>query len=365
VRRILLALLVVCVAPRAVAQIEVTGGASSLFNADGGTLFYRWPNATAFFGAGIDDARLVFGAGFEVRRRGCDWFAGDRPVYLATGQAGVAIALRGAEVSCATKTRQVVLFTGATGDATSTPFFAGVNANHFGAGALITERLGDLTLTGVAALDGSRKTLLAGADWRWRDVKLDATGGTIAGQNFFEGAGTFASSHVALAVTRADYLNVAAATSEGATVGVEHLSLFASAFQSTRSGQAAGANVTAGFLNAQVIATRSGTASLVSGNVTERLGPRFTVSQFVAEHNVGLGGSFTSNLVSASVGYQMMFSPTRGFAPVLTVSLRLQLDHGSANLAINRAAGQTYYTAYAGLYAGGPSLANASSHMAQ
>ncbi len=100
----------------------------------------------------------------------------------------------------------------------------------------------------------------------------------------------------------------------------------------------------------------------VLGNLREILNSRFSLTQVITHNNgqtsVDFGGSFLSNLVTASVDYQTLFLPfaqssSGEFKQVMVMSLHFQLPHGvQFNMDTNvTPLGQVRYTAYGSTYA--------------
>jgi hypothetical protein len=108
---------------------------------------------------------------------------------------------------------------------------------------------------------------------------------------------------------------------------------------------------------------------IFSGSVMERLSRHFSLSQFYtrsgSQQSLNFGGSFSSNPVSLSVGWQQAFIPFGNvpFQKVLSVTLAFQLPHGTTlNLASVAAPnGGTRWSAYGGTYAETPWLPGESS----
>ena len=176
--------------------LEVQAGASSLFQADGIQVLWNQGNTTAEADAGTVQGHFQFGAGVHLLRGKCDWWFGDRQLYLSTASIGVSSALRGVAGTCGDpKHRTVTFFTGATGLAHSTPFYNSTAADHFGAGVLFTQIVDRFKFTAVAADDGSRRKFLEGVQFTDNAVRLEETGGFVNDAGYLEGQGTYRRKH--------------------------------------------------------------------------------------------------------------------------------------------------------------------------
>jgi hypothetical protein len=334
---------------------QVSGGASSLFQADGGSVSYLTGDTRTDAGVGLAQGHLVFGADFHVQLHHCEAVFGDYQEYFATAGEGLAVVNRGAALICKDKRQAVRFFAGATGDLHAAPFFTGMDVSHFGFGVEFQRTVTKgLELTAVAAVIGNERTVLEGLSYKWRDFRVEESGGLVEGQSYFEGSGIYQSRRLAFNVTHADYFRVASFSSEGASAGAGPVSGFASAFQSAKSsGQAVGGNIAMGPIAVNCDGLFSGRQRQAIGIVTEHV-RQFTVSQFVsvsAGHpSVSLGGGYTGNLLSANVGYQEVFVPNVGFQKALSIQVSWQFPRLTVNTAVNVLPTGVFYTGYGTAY---------------
>src|SRR5258708_38273772 len=78
--------------------ISITGGASTLLNADGGSATLYMPGSTSSVSAGVSNGALVAGASTRFKLERWDLYAGDRQLFLQAGSDGLALSARGVSV---------------------------------------------------------------------------------------------------------------------------------------------------------------------------------------------------------------------------------------------------------------------------
>jgi len=120
--------------------IQVAGGASSLFNAEGGSMTLYTQGRESTLGVGISNGRLVAGANTKFIFHQWDVTAGDKQLFLATQQLGLSTVMRGIEAQRKSDKSSFVLFVGAVGQSYSAPFFSGATAKRFGTGFQYTKK---------------------------------------------------------------------------------------------------------------------------------------------------------------------------------------------------------------------------------
>ncbi len=339
--------------------LELQGGVSSLLDADGASAIYSTDKFSSEVDIGIAQNRFVYGAGIHFQWRDCDVFAGDHQEYFSTTVAGLAVANRGMAMECKTKKQSIRVFTGATGDLHSTPYFTATVSRHFGSGVELTRIFGDFELTGVSAFAGGNRALLEGVKYHHGAFKAEESAGLAMGQRYFEGQVSVQKRHFSASIIHADYFGIATLNSEQISAGTDHLSFFASAFQSKFSGEAFGSTANVWRITGTAMYLKSGGTGQVSEFITERISQRFSANQCADGRNVSFGGSMTGNLLSASVSYQELFTPLVGFQRAMVIGLRIQLTRGTINTNVNMLPSGTFYTAYAGIVAQGPALGGA------
>jgi hypothetical protein len=337
---------------------ELRAGVSNLLDADGASAIYSTENFATEVDLGIAQNRFVYGAGIHFQRRGCDWFIGDHQEAFSTTVAGLSVASRGVAMECKTKNQSLRVFTGAVGDLHSTPYFTATESRQFGSGVEYTRIFGDVEFQGVTAFAGANHVFLESVKYHHNALRVEEAAGLALGKKYFEGQASYQTRHISATVTHADYFGIATVNSEQVTAGSQHVSVFASAFQSKYSGTALGANASYGRVSGTVMTIASGGQRQTNEFITEQVSQRFSLNQSISGRNVGFGGSMTGNLLSASVSYQEVFTPTSGFERAMVVSLRLQLTRGTVNVSVDKLPSGMFYTGYAGIVASGPALGN-------
>lgn len=339
--------------------IQVTGGASTLFDAEGAGATLMLPGNTSQAGVGLQAGRFVYGASDSFNWRGNDFTLGDSQLNFSTGEVGLTTALRGVEIS----RKNFAAFIGAAGQTYSVPYFSTTNAKHFGAGFLYKRALPHgLDFTGTAAITGAVRTALEGVHFKWRDWQLSENAGLLNSRPYLDLRGARRFRHYDFSAAHQNFIFVNKST----TVNSEQVSamygpiiLHASAFQS---GQTKGETYggAAHFWAMQVqaneyVSALGKTSSLV---LTENFTRHFSVSQYLTrsqgKDSVNFGGAYTGNRFTASVGYQTYFVPSPGRAP-FQQAISVQVSFGIRGAAINAATqmtpdGKVRWSAYGSRY---------------
>jgi len=288
------------------------------------------------------------------------------------------------------KKKDFTFFVGAVGQSYSTPYFSGVAAKDFGTGFQYTKKFepatgkkksgcrgvgcytnhGTFELSTVVAYTGNKPTALQGVVYHWRGLQLQGTAGLLEKRTYFTGQSTLRFQHFSFDVGRQTFIwqgKRSTVTSGSASLWLGPVNAHTSVYRSQNAaGENAGTGLRLGPVQVNADAFFSRQHSL-TGSVIEKLSRRFSISQFVtrsAGHTaVNFGGSYTSNLVTASVSYQQQFIPFGKvpFQKVLSLTLAFQLPHGTTvNVATVAAPnGGTKVTAYGGTYVEAPWLPSA------
>ena len=196
--------------------IGLQGGASSLFNAQGGSLTLYTEKTNETFGVGISNGHLVAGASSEFLFHSWDVTAGDKQLFLTTQQLGLATVMRGIEAHRKNDNSSLAVFIGAVGQSYSAPFFSGATAKEFGAGIQYTRKfdlssgkrtacrgfgcvtgVGTIEFSTVGAYTHGRVTALEGAIYRWRGLVLQGTAGLLESRKYLIGQSTWRFQHAA------------------------------------------------------------------------------------------------------------------------------------------------------------------------
>jgi hypothetical protein len=371
--------------------LQVSAGASTLFPSEGGELTLYTAEANTTVGAGVENGHLVAGAQTNFLFHGWDFTAGDSKIFLATQQLGLSTVNRGVSSSRKNVDSTLTMFAGAVGQAYSTPFFSGLSAHRVGAGFAYTKRWepgkrtscrgagclsnhGILELSTVEAYTNGKLTALEGGSYQWRGLSLLGTAGLLEGKTYATADASYRFSHAAFDVGRQVFIwrtERSTVQSGNVSTWIGPVTTHAGWFSShTATGKTAGAGLRFGPVTTSGDIFLSSGQRILSGSVMEKLSRHFSLSQFYTrsgnQQSFNFGGSFTSNPVTLTVGWQQVFVPFATAAPfqkVLSVTLAFQLPHSTTlNLATVAApTGGTRWSAYGGTYAETPWLPGTSS----
>ena len=351
-----LPILLLFASPALCQTIELQGGASSLYQAQGGGIVLYEPGFTTTASAGIFQGRLVGSAATQFALNGWTIDAGDKQIFFNSGAAGISAANRGVLISRKRKNSEVAFFAGAVGRASTVPFFAGLAAKHFGAGFTFTHAFGrGLSYGTIQATAGNLHTSMQDIAWRWRALKLSESAGLLENKSFANGQALIKFRHFAATISRTDYIfqnQSAGVTNEGFAALLGPLDLHASAFQSKGvPGETAGGGLRLGLLSVRGDEFWAAQGRTFSGSISQQVGRHFRLSQYLNRSNgqttFSAGGAFQSNWLSASLDHTVLYSLFTGKfqnATVVTLSFRLH------DTAVNLGTVNGKWTSYASEY---------------
>jgi hypothetical protein len=374
--RTLLAFLLLA-SPAAAQTLDVRAGASSLLQADGGSVTAYFPSTRLDLGAGFDGGHFVYGATMRRDWRGWDAALGDVPFQSN----GLAFATRGLTMRKQTNTRTIIFFVGAAGDLQSAQYFQATQAHNFGAGFAFTQKFGDaLEFSSTEVIHGGRKTVTQTLAYQSRRLQAAGGGGLLENQLYYFGQGAYRPTD-ALTIGgghTASIYDGTRFTVDNAGIGARLwlMSFNASAFEGhsalgTSSGQSLGADIRTHSIDAGADFTTSKYGSAVLGHVTEQFRQRFHVSEYATYSgghlNLAAGGGFTGNTLSVDVSYTTYFQPLfvgrSPFQNAMTLTIGLHAPH---DIALNLASyllptGKVKFTSYGEGFARGPWAGGAAS----
>jgi hypothetical protein len=367
--------------------VELKGGDSTMFDAGGGSVVLHFPNSTETIGVGIADGQLHFGVSSSFDWHQWHLTAGDDYLGLTVGT-GLAVPLRGLTVERKWKKQTLTVFAGAAGQFYSFPYFSATSVGHFGAGIVYQRKLPrglDFSTMGVVV--GSQYTAIGALHYVWKGLDASGAAGLLQSQPFANGSIFYKPiKSLSFFAMRQDYFfNVQQTTptgggsslvqeestisSFGASTNLRGLSLNASALTGTSgttqvSGQTFGAGVHPGRVTITASYYRAAHGGSVTSSFTEKLTRRWSVSEFLTysqgQWSLNYGGSFTSNRLTASVGYLTYFVPySPGVSPfqqTINVGVSWQLPHStSVTLATNTLPnGAVRWSTYGNSFVQGP-----------
>jgi hypothetical protein len=368
--------------------VELKGGDSTTFDAGGGSVILHFPNSTETFGAGIANGQLHFGASSSFDWHKWKLTTGDDYLGLSVGT-GLAVPLRGLTAEREWKKQKLTVFAGAAGQFYSFPYFSATSVNQAGTGFLYQRKLPrGLDFSTMGVIVGSQYTALGALHYVWKGLETSGAAGLLRGQPFGNGSISYKPiTPLSFYATRQNYFfDVQQISKEGAKSSVVQeattissvgasaslygvVSLNASALTGTSgtnqvSGQTFGGSVHPGFLTVATSYYRAQHVGSITSSFTEKLSRRWSLSEFLSysqgQWSANYGGSFTSNGLSASVGYVTNFVPysTGGspFMQTISVSVSLQLPHSTnATFATNTLPnGAVRWSTYGNSYVQGP-----------
>lgn len=358
-----------------------------MFDAGGGSVVLHFSNSTETFGVGIADGQLHMGVSSSFNWHQWHLTAGDNYLGLAVGT-GLAVPLRGLTAERQWKKQELTVFAGAAGEFYSFPYFSATSVNQFGTGILYQRKLPrglDFSTMGVVV--GSQYTAIGALHYLGKGFDASGAAGLLQSQPFANGSIFYKPiKSLSFFATRQDYFfdvqqtpkagassslvqEESTISSVGASANMRGLSLSASALTGTSgtnqvSGQTYGGAVHPGPVAITASYYRSGHGGSITSSFTEKLTRRWSVSEFVTyaqgQWSINYGGSFTSNRLTASVGYVTNFVPygagVSPFQQTISVSVSWQLPHSTTvTLATNTLPnGAVRWSTYGNSYVQGP-----------
>ena len=182
--------LLTAVAPPLLGQVfEVNGGASSLYQAQGGTLSVRGPSYKASLGAGTVAGRFVGGANFTKVVGRSTWITGDDLIHFVLPtdifDASHYVVAQGAGVMTTWRNSGVFAFAGATSTEFDSPLFEGARAENPAFILFLDRRLAPGLSISSKMIFSRQITAIEGLDWAPADrLKIGFSGGVGANQPY-------------------------------------------------------------------------------------------------------------------------------------------------------------------------------------
>lgn len=396
--------------------IQITGGGSSLMDAEGAEIKLNFAQSTTAIAGGVINDHVYGGLRETVNYRGLKIAAGDitLPFQLPTDFTPNSFAFPAIGVTISKGDKQSetqwTAFIGETASTYMTPFFFGDKGADETAAFFYRRRLTPTLTFDSAEVFSSLQTAIqtltfhplvgltfaaagglgsnspfASGRVGWKDAHWTAVVNyTKRGANFqrivipnatvTENVGVDASLafHSHYFSASADHTNFESDISSGivtstvnsvtASSSLSIVSANASAFFGTSSGlpvsgETAGVGVKAGPITVHVDDYRSPVSSSKLLTVSEKLSRRFAVNEFIQAHSVNVGGEYRSNRMTISGGYAMSYFPVlNSFEKVLSIQLTLQLPNAVTLTGgtLTTPDGKTKWTAYGNQYAQGP-----------
>ncbi len=190
VRLSCIVLLIAAMGPNLVAQVfEVNGGASSLYQAQGGGLSMRAPGYQASVGAGTVAGRFVGGANLTKVVGRSTWIAGDDYIHFVLPtdifDTSHYVVAQGAGVMTTLRNTGVLAFAGATSTGFNSPLFEAARAENPAVILFLDRRLAPGLAISSKMIFSRQTTAIEGLDWEPADrLKMGVSAGVGASQPY-------------------------------------------------------------------------------------------------------------------------------------------------------------------------------------
>jgi hypothetical protein len=188
-------LLIATIGPKLMAQVfQVSGGASSLYQAQGGALTMRAPGYQASFGAGTVAGRFVGGANLTKVAGRSTWIAGDDYIHFVLPtdifDTSHYVITQGVGVMTTLRNTGIMAFAGATSTGFNSPLFEAARAENPAFLLFLDRRLGRGFAISSKMIFSRQTTAIEGLEWQPVDrLKMGLSGGVGANQAY--GAASF------------------------------------------------------------------------------------------------------------------------------------------------------------------------------
>jgi hypothetical protein len=360
-----LLLLLLLASPALGQVVELKAGDSTLYDAAGASAVIYLPTQTITAGVGVDSGHFVIGLQSQFAFHGWDAVAGDSELYLTTGQAGVAEALRGLAVSKHDDTQALTLFAGLTGSAFTVPYFSGTTAKTPAAGVQFARVLKNgFAFKSVETISSHKYTALEELDYTRGMWKLTGVGGLLEGKPFADALAQGRWSHAAAMFSHNDYIlegQHAQVNSANASFMFGSVVGSVAAFQSQRaSGQSLAIRARAGMFTVQGQELFSATGRTTAASISEQISRHMHLTQYItrssAKTSFDFGGGYSNRVASIDVAFQQQFQPFNNvaFGKTLVVQLSLHVHGMTLNGGTLTVGGKTRWTAFGDTFTQGP-----------
>jgi hypothetical protein len=168
---------------------QVRGGASSLYQAQGGALVMHAPGYQASFGAGTVAGRFVGGANLTKVAGRSTWILGDDYIHFVLPtdifDTSHYVVAQGAGVMTTFRNTGIMAFAGATSTGFNSPLFEAARAENPAFLLFLDRRLGRGFAISSKMIFSSQTTAIEGLDWAPTDrLKIGISGGVGANQPY-------------------------------------------------------------------------------------------------------------------------------------------------------------------------------------
>jgi hypothetical protein len=340
-RKVAELLLVLLLAPLVVRPqvVQLTGGDSGLYQAEGGGVSVFYPNFTTELSGGLSNGRPAIGVATRFTYKGWDTSLGDSSFNSVIGNSGLFLNVRGVTI----ERKDITLFAGSVEPRLGPSFFQGTRSGLRGGGGAAWHH--DFhtgwKLSSLAVSSGAKRTFLADGGYHHGGWDLGGGGGRLENHTLTQGTLAYHwDGHFALVTNYLKTQGSTFITAMGA-LGLGPLNLTASDIRGTRHGQVYGGGLRLGPVDVGANYMRFTGSSNLGLNIGQRFGRYLVVREYASRSagrwNESLGGGFQTNRFSVDVSHQFFVVPY-GNAPlrqavVVTLHLRLPWKSVSVNLA--------------------------------
>jgi hypothetical protein len=344
--------------------IHLTGGESTLQNAEGGGATFFLPGNQVYIGGGRG-----IGIADKLTYDHLDFILGDSAFNYAVDGASTAIFSRGVKVEKKSNDQTFGTFAGLVGLSYTVPFFSAMQeARSPGAGFYYYRKLGKWKFNSLEVFS-HQKTLIQSARYDGNILQFFANGGLI--QNLWQSSGTFIFRPVR-------EFNLSGSDTHQLNYKSENLSALASkaGFQLHGSGnweaylsrESRGATIGAAYSHGWIqvrsdLYKSSNQHQLIVNSLTEQT-RHWSATQAINNSNqFQYGGSYHNNSVQLSFNHAIAFIPGQGYQQFLSVGIAFKIHDSQVNTQEYLLPGNKFkFAAYGDQWAQGPIQSESPSH---
>ncbi len=304
------------------AQLQLDGGASTLYGptAGGVGVTMYLPQQTFYAGMAYIGDHFILGGSERFSFHGYGVIAGSQSIGYSSDLGSLNATCVCISAKKAFKKSVLSVFVGATGNGFFLPWAAGSIPSHIGFGILEEYHpTADWTLSTLDAVTGGSKTATQTASYRYQNI-FNATvgGGILNNSGFFEGRAGLRSHGLSLSVNHSSYLEPRRAAGDNASAGYHYKILtFGGGINKSLSLGVSnvGENLNAGLNFTRVSISsgwyRSHNQKMLSQNLTEHINQRLDLTENIQTNNgatsLSVGGSWRGKRTQVSVNHNVQF----------------------------------------------------------
>jgi hypothetical protein len=332
----LLLLLMICKANGQ--SIQLTGGSSTLYGANGGAAKIFLPNSTAYVSAGIQGGKFQTGFQDELLWRGYDVKLGDSSFNYSTDGSGLGVNVRGLMIG----KKDYGAFVGATGIATLLPMFNTLRPQNFGFGFFYSRRLKRFEWKSLNALSGNKKTITDSVSFSSKIFTTYVNAGLLQNDFQITGTGILNLSHFQLYGNRFEQIfkaQTSISSAVGAGFHISNFSVTGSALKASYAGKESsgvsfGASEKVGWLTGSLTYAKSAKSKILYAGISQTPNRHWSISEQVSSTKQVSGSiAYSGGSYSAQVGRTEVLVPGEGFQSVTSLTVSLKVRDSVVNVA--------------------------------